>query len=476
MRPVRITAQVVERNVKQQRILDVQRRELGLFAEENAKLLSSANSIGKIEEKRKQTFMQSCEAERTFEQNFKEEERQKRIRERLIDQNQSMASELDREIAEDERKAREIQRICEEAPELKDLEKSLKLAYLNKERTAQLEEKVLLETLEKERVQAIEDKMEFDRQMALKSEGDKNGEKRKIYEDQRIVLLRQIAEKEEMLLEAKRQTELDKETVNEIVRKINQEDENEMRRKKEIQAASRKMINDYAEQRRQEIAAQKAAQKAEEDAINAYNRAVEARSEGVAAKKQAKQDEADRKLKKIVEETERKRLAEEEFNNLRDMLWEEELEAKRAADARERQERVHRMKQEMMDANNKMLVQKDEIRKIEAEREARLIAKMQRKFQEDEMREKQEEQEKMAARNHHMSLINKQRLDRREMYEQERTAEAMQNQEAVERENYRKKVVQEARKRLLEQHASKLKGFMPRGTFASADEMRNFIK
>jgi hypothetical protein len=373
-----------------------------------------------------------------------------------------MASALDREIAEEERKAREIQRICEEAPELKDLEKTLKLAYLNKELAAQQQERVLLQSLEKERTQAIEDKMEFDRQMALKSDDDKSGAKRRMYEEQREVLLAQIAEKEAALLEAQRQTEVDKATVDEIVRRINDEDQLDMQRRREMQESTRKMMMDYAEQRRQELAAKRAAEKAEEDAINNYNRALDARGEGVAAKKQAKKEEEDRIFKKIVEETERKRRDEEEFNNLRDMLWEEELEAQRAADAKERRDRVIRMRQEMMDANDRMLLQKKEIQKVDSEREARLLASMHRKFKEDETREKAEEDARIAAKQNHMRLVDQQRRQRREMFDEERKEEASHKLEAAEREEYRKMVVREARRRLLEEHAAKLKGFLPR--------------
>ena len=61
------------------------------------------------------------------------------------------------------------------------------------------------------------------------------------------------------------------------------------------------------------------------------------------------------------------------------------------------------------------------------------------------------------------TLVEKQRLERRQMYEQERKEEAIANQEAAKKENYRLQVVAEARKRLLQEHASKLQGFLPRG-------------
>ena len=174
-RPARITTQQVEHNVKMQRLLDVQRHQLSLFANENNKLLSEAKSQAKVEIKRRQAEQQACRKEMEYERNILDEQKQNRIDARVLSQNAALAVELDREAAEQQRREREIQRICDEAPELKDLEKQLKIAYLNKERAAQNEERVLLSQREQERIQAIEDQMEFDRQMALKNDGDKKG-------------------------------------------------------------------------------------------------------------------------------------------------------------------------------------------------------------------------------------------------------------------------------------------------------------
>jgi hypothetical protein len=192
---------------------------------------------------------------------------------------------------------------------------------------------------------------------------------------------------------------------------------------------------------------------------------VAARGAGVAAKKQAKIDEEDRILAKIVEETERKRKEEEEFNDLRDMLWAEELEASRARDAQARKDKSYRMRQEMMEANEKMLVKKAELRIQEAENEARMIGIMKKKFAEDEARERAEEAEKKGIKAHHMVLIEQQAKQRRAMYEEEKQEELSANEERNRREEYRKAVIAEARKRLLEEHSQKLQGFMPKGKF-----------
>ena len=468
-RPVRISAQQVERNVQNQRLLDVQRHQLGLFAAENNKLLVEANAQSKVEIRRRQANQQACRTEMEYEQRIKQQEEQRRLTELTISANQALAAELDREISEDERRNREIQRICNESEELKDLEHSLKIAYLNKERAAQYEEKVFLAQKEQERIQAIEDQMEYDRQYAIKAEADKKGAKKELFDDQRAVLQHQIAERRALLEEAQRQTETDRKMVDEIVRRINDEDESAARKRREQQSATAKMMKEYADQRQRELAAAKAKAKAEEEAILAYQKSVEARSEGVAAQKQAKKDEEDRILAKIVEETERKRREEEEFSSLRDMLWEEELEAARARDTQARKDKQERMRREMMDANNQMLAKKEILRKHEAENELRMINLMKKKFADDEARERAEDAARRAHKAKHMTLIEEQRLQRKAMYDEEKQAELTFAEEAAKREEYRKKVINEARKRLIAEHSAKLQKFMPR-VFSTPEE------
>lgn len=52
----------------------------------------------------------------------------------------ALAQEMSKMSIQDERKRREIQKICAESDELKELQAKIKAAYLNKERTAQIAE------------------------------------------------------------------------------------------------------------------------------------------------------------------------------------------------------------------------------------------------------------------------------------------------------------------------------------------------
>lgn len=473
-RPKRITSQAIEKNVRAQRALDAQRRDLNAFAAENAKLSSVANAQSKIEVRRREQQQISCRNEQQYEDRIREGNDHRKLMERMVSQNNALAAEIDRESQDDERRRIEMQRICDEAPELKELEQALKIAYLNKERAVQYEQKLLLAQREQERIQAIEEDMEYDRLRAIAAEGDKQGDQKRKFLEQRAILQKQMREKEEELEEARRQTERDREMVNDIVRRINDEDESDFRKRREMQAATAEMVRNFEEQRKREVLAARAAAKAEEDKILSYNKAVEARNEGVAALKQAKRDEDDRILQKIVEEAARKKAEEDEFNMLRDMLWEEELEAKRAAEQKGRQDRQSQMKREMMDANTLMLARKEEVKKRDMETEAMMVSMMRKKFAEDEAKEQSEEHHRRQAKLHHKDLIRQQLDDRRSMMDDEKALEAEIAAENARREDYRKKVVQEARKRLLEEHATKLQGFLPGTVFANENEYHEY--
>jgi len=86
----------------------------------------------------------------------------------------------------------------------------------------------------------------------------------------------------------KKEFERERSAVDEIVRKIHEEDHEELVRKKHKQEATKKYIREFMLDREKMRTAQRAAQQAEEDEIRAYNDAVAARQAGLAAKEKAK--------------------------------------------------------------------------------------------------------------------------------------------------------------------------------------------
>ena len=468
-----VTATSIEKSIRQQRDLEDRRRELQAFSIESAKLMSAVNCQSKVENRRQQMQNVSTKSGKEKDDKLLEFERNKRIQEQITSQRNDIAALAEKEYLDAERHRIEIQRICDDSPELKELEKALKIAYLNKDRAIQQEEKLLLAQREKERILAMEQEMEYNRLNAMKADQMKIESQKNSWVEQRHILQQQIDERKRQVAQDQRQAELDREMVDAIVNKINDEDEADYRRKKDMQAKSAQMIKDFEMQRKREKEAALAREREEEARIRAYQQSVESRNENVAAIKQAKREDEDRILKQIIEETERKRREEEEYNSLRDLLWEEELERKRSQEVQERQMKAEKSKKEMFEMNSRILQSKQQQRQYELEDEARLIEVMKAKFAEDERREREEEEARQISKYQHKKTIERQLEEKRFMTEQQRAQELKLFEENQRKEEYRKKVIQEARKRLLEEHAAKLKGYLPPGTLASQDEYRN---
>lgn len=472
----RITTETVEKNIRQQRLVEDQRRDLQSFSKENANLMSLAASQNRIDQQRRMIQQQTSTNDHNYEESLRRKAYDAKFKELTAIQNQALAVELEKDHNDIERRKREIQKICEESPELKELERQLNLAYLNKERSVQYEEKLMMQLREQERVQAIEDEMEAQRIRSIQMESNADLEKRRQYEEQRRILHQQMNEKKQRLEEARKQIEKDKEMVENIVNKIRKEDEDDYNKRREKQLQTAEMVKNYEIQRREELAEKKRKEKEEEERINQYNKYMEARNEGIAAQKQAKKEEEDRIFKQIVEETERKRKEEEEFNYLRDLLWEEELEAKRMEEDRMRKNNQLRMKEDMMRANNDMKRYKEIQRQKEKDEEERLIQLMKNKFAMDEAAERERERRRNAEKQHHIRLIEQQKDEKRYLYEYEREEELRKQREIEEREEYKQRVIREARARLLQEHAAKLEGFLPAKVFENKEEYDRFYR
>ena len=87
---------------------------------------------------------------------------------------------LEMKLQRDKQQAKEleIQRICSQSEELKDLERQLKIAYVNKERAAQHQEAMLLSKIENERTAQLDWQMEKDRILDLKQQENREQERR----------------------------------------------------------------------------------------------------------------------------------------------------------------------------------------------------------------------------------------------------------------------------------------------------------
>ena len=104
---------------------------------------------------------------------------------------EKMERDMERETQE-----REIQRILESSGELRELERTIKTAYVNKERAAQHQESLLVKKVDSFREQIIEEEMEQKRQELIRIEEEKEITRRQKLVTQKCVLQGQMKERE----------------------------------------------------------------------------------------------------------------------------------------------------------------------------------------------------------------------------------------------------------------------------------------
>lgn len=95
----------------------------------------------------------------------------------LAEKEELLAAELEKRKNERIREERIIEKVKNEAPELKELEQKLRAAYMNQERRVQLNEQVLMKEQERERHAIADLQMEAQRIRDIRAEEEKQDRK-----------------------------------------------------------------------------------------------------------------------------------------------------------------------------------------------------------------------------------------------------------------------------------------------------------
>lgn len=457
-----MTAHKIEQKTHIRRAQESKVGDLLRYASESQKLCNAAANEVKMNHARKSNFVAQIAAEKLEKEQMEKDLEDARKNALLQEQNQRFAEKISQRNTQREKMQLEIQRICETSEELKELERNLKIAYVNKERAAQHQEAILLKKLEQARERAIDDKMEHDRKIGIKVDAAKDAVRRKQLSAQKEVLQKQMQEKKELELRMKEEALRDKEMVDAIMSKIQEEDELEIRERNRMKEETRHLVQQFEQEReytKQMLTKQEKEQEAE---IEAYSKKIQERKE--AAEQQKKEEEAQkRKLwLKVTEETKAQTESRELFGRLRDMLWEEELEEKRSREEKERAEMRARRRREMMRDNQAQIKNKQELIAKMEEEERHLVEVMLAKFAADEMDEKRRQEERRLAKDQFVREAQQQRIDRAKLFELEKEKEIEERKAGAIHEEYRQRIIAEARRKLLAQHAAQLNGFLPK--------------
>ena len=126
---------------------------------------------------------------------------------------------MHKQKVEQEAREIEIQRVCDSSSELKELERRLKIAYVNKERKAQHQETLLLRKLENDREHAIDEKMEAGRLLDIQRKEERELHRKQHLVAQKSVLQDQITAREKERGKLKDEALNDKKMIDAIISK-----------------------------------------------------------------------------------------------------------------------------------------------------------------------------------------------------------------------------------------------------------------
>ncbi|CAL8244571.1 unnamed protein product [Lota lota] len=427
----------------------------------------------KMEQKRHLRKMQHELHEREMQDAILKSEEERMHKEKQLEQEERMARELARIDYETQRDEKMRQHIKANSVELRELESKLRSAYLNRERAAQIAEK---ETM---RFETMREEADFARKM--KSEHERSSVEQKKLDQKHCEeavqhqreLERQLVEKERKRQEAYEEFLKDKLMVDEIVRKIYEEDQMERQLKLEKVLATQQYIEEFKKQQAEWRRLEHEKNEAENQRIREFSN-YQKQMEETRVAKMNERDQAKQHIQQMLtEKYEMERKQREEMDQVREELCrEEQAEAMRKKEIEEMEKKIRQRLMFQQTCHEQMLFK--EMRKQgEKDEEEAFRQMMMAKFAEDDRIEQMNAQKRRMKQLEHKRAVQQLIEDRRQQHEADKELEAQERAIEQEREALRRQIIEEERQRLLKHHATKLLGYFPKGLFRE-DDLEHF--
>ncbi|KAI8925681.1 tumor suppressor, Mitostatin-domain-containing protein [Entophlyctis helioformis] len=454
-------AAVARRAMQEKREQESRRREnmredIVKHLQHDTLLMSTYTSDNRVEQTRRLRTQKLNDQERQTYESLIEDERKRREIEESIKHEEQIVAEMERIHHEQVMEQKLRQSIRENSSELRELEKKLNYAYMNKERSLQLQEKSLLQKHAKVK------EAEFFAAMKAQAEKakDEELEKQKSQYERSIeyhkALNHQLAEAEAKKQQDYEQFLKEKAIVDQIVQRIQEENEREAKQRLEKQRETKQYIEDFMKERERWRQLEVERQLAENTRIEEYAHIQHQREADLEQKK--KRIEADK-------------------GAIYDRLA-AEMQAKERAMARRKDkellEQRIRKRLELIDAYQQQV--KDKKLRLEKERseEEEFRQKMMRKFAEDDKLEQLNQQKRRMRQIEHKRAVDALVEERRRLFQEQIDDQQRQLQREMEIEKYRQAVIEQERQRLLREHASKLVGYLPKGVLRDEKDLELF--
>jgi len=431
----------------------------------------TAASEARIIKQREHQDAKRAAAARALEEEARAMEAEKEAQRRQQAESEARIAAKDAERKQREQKECELQRICETSDELRELEKALAIAYMNKERAAQHEERQLLDHLDKEWAIRIDEDTETRRRLAVQTDRGRGADPRFDRQMLKADIQKQLVEQERRRQELESATAAqDKALVQAAVKRAQQEEADRhralARKREEVQQMHRKH-----EEARERIQREQQQRDAEEEVrIQHYQAMQIARKSHIRQRQDERRARQEAVVAKIVAEAKQKQADEEELETLRTLLHAEKAEASRLAREEAKWIKKQKDRDDLRRAQEEQLRLKARQVAWERVREEKMVAEMQAKFEAESRREADITAHRRQADATHQMRLREQLEDGRRRVQAEHASEHGPSREEAAKEAYKQQVVTEARRRLLKEHASLLGEFLPKNLAKEVEE------
>ncbi|XP_017313838.1 meiosis-specific nuclear structural protein 1 isoform X1 [Ictalurus punctatus] len=413
--------------------------------------------------------MQDEEYERQMEEAYLKAEQDRMYKEKLLEQEERMAKELARISYEKTRDEKMRQHIKENSVEIRELEAKLKSAYVNRARAAQIAEKEAMrcEAMKEQADIARSRKSEQERAAIEQEKQDQRRYEELVRYQQELE--KQLEEKERKRQESYEEFLKEKLMVDEIVRKIYEEDRMKQELRLEMVTATQRYIQEFKRQQAEWKRLEREKMEEENRRILEYTKYQERKEEDRMANARQRETAKESLHKLLAEKMEVEQRHREEMDRVREELYLEEQEEFARQKELEEMERRIRQRLELQQTCQEQLAFKQLRRQAEKDEEEAFRFTMLAKFAEDDRIEQMNAQKRRMKQQEHKHAVEKLIEERRQKYLLDKEREAEERALEQERETLRRQIIEEERLKLLKLHATKLLGYLPKGIFREDD-------
>ncbi|NXS59181.1 MNS1 protein, partial [Brachypteracias leptosomus] len=398
-------------------------------------------------------------------------EESRRRRELQREQEERLAAELARLSHDKLRDEKMRQQVRENSLELRELERMLKWAYLNKERAEQVAEKAALQRERMKREDEIDQKLkeEYERLMEEESSAELRRNKEKIIYQQELE--KQLKEQERQKQDAQEEFLREKLVIDEIVRKIYEEDQME----KQLKIDKMKAIQAYIEEFKKEQAIWRRRKQEEMEEENRkimeFANIQQQREEDRMAKVRDAEEKKQRLQNMIAQNLQREQQKRDELEEIRQELYlEEQAETERQKEMAETEKRI-RQRLELRQAFEEQFAWRKALQQAVREEEEAFRQQMLAKLAEDDHIEQMNAQKRRMKQLEHRRAVEKLIEDHHKQLTADKERELEERQLEERRQENIRAIIEEERQKLLKEHASKLLGYLPRGILKDEDDI-----